>query len=132
MDGAKDRGCRQRLSNSPRAREHPAVSTPVTWDEIKFAHKKRKSALLHFETSNVLKRVTKLGDLFAPVLTLKQKTPIFEFAETLSADFVCGFIPCKLPTLTVAGWQIACKPSSPTTLKALTYCGSIDGINLAD
>jgi bifunctional non-homologous end joining protein LigD len=60
---------------SLRAKEHPTVSTPVTWDEIETAAKKKKPALLQFETEDMLKRVAKLGDLFAPVLTLKQKLP---------------------------------------------------------
>ncbi len=59
---------------SLRAKEHPTVSTPVTWDEIESALKKKKAAL-HFEAEDVLKRVEKFGDLFAPVLTLKQKLP---------------------------------------------------------
>ena len=60
---------------SLRAKEHPTVSTPVVWDEIIAACQKNKAALLHFEAEDVLKRVKKLGDLFAPVLTLKQKLP---------------------------------------------------------
>ncbi|MES2597904.1 MAG: non-homologous end-joining DNA ligase [Verrucomicrobiota bacterium] len=58
---------------SLRAKEHPTVSTPVTWDEVASALKRKKK--LVFETADVLKRVKKLGDLFAPVLTLKQKLP---------------------------------------------------------
>jgi bifunctional non-homologous end joining protein LigD len=60
---------------SLRAKEHPTVSTPVSWDEIESAHKNKKAALLYFEATDVLKRVAKLGDLFAPVLTLKQRLP---------------------------------------------------------
>jgi len=58
---------------SLRAKDHPTVSTPVTWDEVASALKRKKK--LSFETKDVLKRVKKLGDLFAPVLTLKQKLP---------------------------------------------------------
>jgi len=60
---------------SLRAKEHPTVSTPVSWDEVAAALKKKKASLLTFEADAVLKRVEKLGDLFAPVLTLKQKLP---------------------------------------------------------
>jgi bifunctional non-homologous end joining protein LigD len=60
---------------SLRAREHPTVSTPVTWDEIAKAVKKKNPDALIFEAPDVLKRVEKLGDLFAPVLILKQKLP---------------------------------------------------------
>jgi bifunctional non-homologous end joining protein LigD len=58
---------------SLRAKEHPTVSTPVTWDEVETALKKKNKQLLTFETKDVLKRVEKSGDLFAAVLKLKQK-----------------------------------------------------------
>jgi bifunctional non-homologous end joining protein LigD len=58
---------------SLRAKERPTVSTPVKWEEVETALKKKK--LLSFETEDVLKRVEKLGDIFAPILTLKQKLP---------------------------------------------------------
>jgi bifunctional non-homologous end joining protein LigD len=60
---------------SLRAKEHPTVSTPVTWDEVASALKKKSAKALTFEADEVLKRVEKLGDLFAPVLKLKQKLP---------------------------------------------------------
>ncbi len=60
---------------SLRARERPTVSTPVTWDEVLSALKKKDAGLLVFESQQVLQRVEKMGDLFAPLLTLKQKLP---------------------------------------------------------
>jgi bifunctional non-homologous end joining protein LigD len=60
---------------SLRAREHPTVSTPVTWDEVERTLKKKDAGLLVFEAPQVLERVQKMGDLFEPVLTLKQKLP---------------------------------------------------------
>jgi len=60
---------------SLRAKEHPTVSTPVSWDEVETALKKKNTSLLLFEADAVLKRVQTLGDLFAPVLLLKQKLP---------------------------------------------------------
>jgi bifunctional non-homologous end joining protein LigD len=60
---------------SMRARNHPTVSTPVKWEEIDKAVKKKDAGVLVFEAGDVLKRVEKLGDLFAPVLKLKQKLP---------------------------------------------------------
>jgi bifunctional non-homologous end joining protein LigD len=60
---------------SLRARERPTVSTPVTWDEVKQSLKKKDATLLVFEAVQVLNRVQKMGDLFEPVLTLKQKLP---------------------------------------------------------
>ena len=63
---------------SLRAKERPTVSTPVDWDEVAKAHKTKQAATLVFEAATVLKRVQKLGDLFAPVLLLKQKLPSLE------------------------------------------------------
>jgi len=60
---------------SIRAQERPTVSTPVQWKEIEAALRSRDSQKLYFETTDTLKRVKKWGDLFAPVLTLKQKLP---------------------------------------------------------
>jgi bifunctional non-homologous end joining protein LigD len=60
---------------SLRAREHPTVSTPVTWEEVEQTLKKKDADRLVFEASDVLKRVEKMGDLFAAVLKLKQKLP---------------------------------------------------------
>jgi bifunctional non-homologous end joining protein LigD len=60
---------------SLRARERPTVSTPITWDEVERALKKKDASLLVFETQQVLQRVEKTGDLFAPLLELKQKLP---------------------------------------------------------
>ncbi len=60
---------------SLRAREHPTVSTPVTWDEVEQALKKKDAGQLVFEAKDVLARVEKMGDLFEPLLKLKQKLP---------------------------------------------------------
>jgi bifunctional non-homologous end joining protein LigD len=60
---------------SLRAREHPTVSTPVTWDEVEQALKKKDAARLVFEAKDVLARMEKMGDLFEPVQKLKQKLP---------------------------------------------------------
>ncbi len=60
---------------SLRARERPTVSTPVTWEEVEQVHRKKKAELLVFEAPRVLERCEKMGDLFAPVLTLKQELP---------------------------------------------------------
>jgi DNA primase len=60
---------------SLRAREHPTVSTPVTWDEVERAHKKKDAGLLVFEAKEAVARFEKLGDLFEPALALKQTLP---------------------------------------------------------
>ncbi|HEV2319869.1 MAG TPA: non-homologous end-joining DNA ligase [Verrucomicrobiae bacterium] len=60
---------------SMRAKEHPSVSTPIQWNEVETAVKKNAAKSLTFETKDVLKRIEKWGDLFAPVLKLKQSLP---------------------------------------------------------
>src|ERR1700733_13500348 len=60
---------------SLRAREHPTASTPVRWEEVERALKKKDASLLVFEAKQVVSRVEKMGDLFAPVLELKQRLP---------------------------------------------------------
>jgi bifunctional non-homologous end joining protein LigD len=68
---------------SLRAKERPTVSTPVTWEEVESCLKKEDPELLVFTSDDVLKRVEKMGDLFEPVLNLKQKLPAIEKLEEL-------------------------------------------------
>ena len=60
---------------SLRARERPTVSTPVHWSEVEEAVSKKDASRLVFEAKDVLTRVEKMGDLFEPVLKLKQHLP---------------------------------------------------------
>jgi bifunctional non-homologous end joining protein LigD len=60
---------------SLRARETPSASTPLLWDEVEATAKTRKKDPLRFEAPEVLERIEQHGDLFAPVLELKQKLP---------------------------------------------------------
>ncbi len=60
---------------SLRAKDEPTVSTPVTWDEVETTLKKKDANLLVFRTDDTLRRVEKLGDLFAPMNEQKQKLP---------------------------------------------------------
>jgi bifunctional non-homologous end joining protein LigD len=61
---------------SLRARERPRASMPVHWDEVERGAKRKDSAeKLHFEIPDAVKRIEKEGDLFEPVLKLKQKAP---------------------------------------------------------
>jgi bifunctional non-homologous end joining protein LigD len=62
---------------SMRARERPTVSTPLSWDEVERCASKEDPDVLVFEADDVLKRIDKDGDLFAPVLELKQRLPSF-------------------------------------------------------
>lgn len=59
---------------SLRARPEPTVSTPVTWDEV--AAGAAGDGELRFEADDVLHRVEQFGDLFAPVLAVRQDLPI--------------------------------------------------------
>jgi bifunctional non-homologous end joining protein LigD len=63
---------------SLRAKERPTASTPVKWEEVERCLENSDPELLVFETEEVLERVQKFGDLFAPVLKLKQKLPPLE------------------------------------------------------
>ncbi|HEY8994660.1 MAG TPA: non-homologous end-joining DNA ligase [Lacunisphaera sp.] len=56
-------------------RDHPFVSMPVTWEELKKLVRTRKTSALSFSPADALKRLKQKGDLFAPVLTLKQSLP---------------------------------------------------------
>jgi len=73
---------------SLRARERPTVSTPITWEEVERTLKKKNPGLLVFESHQTLDRVEKMGDLFAPLLTLKQKLPKLAGLGTGEAEAV--------------------------------------------
>ena len=73
---------------SLRARERPTVSTPVTWEEVERTLKKKDPKLLVFEAAQVLERVEKMSDLFAPLLKLKQKLPTLAGIESGQAEAV--------------------------------------------
>jgi bifunctional non-homologous end joining protein LigD len=60
---------------SLRAREAPTVSTPVTWEEVAATLKGGDSNMLRFTAPQVLARVQQRGDLFEPVLKMKQRIP---------------------------------------------------------
>jgi bifunctional non-homologous end joining protein LigD len=71
---------------SLRAREHPTASTPVTWDEVERALKKKDAGLLVFEAPQVVTRFEKMGDLFEPLLELKQKLPELQAATAIAKE----------------------------------------------
>src|SRR5581483_9513965 len=60
---------------SLRAKDKPTVSTPVEWEDVEKTLKKKDAKLLVFEAGQVVERSQKLGDLYEPVLKLKQKLP---------------------------------------------------------
>ena len=75
---------------SLRAKDRPSASTPVTWDEVNLMLEKRDPSLLVFLCEQTLQRVEKMGDLFEPVLKLKQKLPALSAIENESAAASTG------------------------------------------
>jgi bifunctional non-homologous end joining protein LigD len=63
----------------------PFVSMPVDWDELKAALRAGAVKRLFFSPEFALARIKKRGDLFAPVLKLKQRLPK-NFMELLSGS----------------------------------------------
>jgi bifunctional non-homologous end joining protein LigD len=60
---------------SLRAKAQPTVSMPVTWDEVEHCADTGDKASITFTAAEALERVAERGDLFEPVLTVKQKLP---------------------------------------------------------
>jgi len=58
---------------SLRATPQPGVSTPVQWTEVETVVKRKKPEALRFSPADIPPRLKKHGDLFAPVLKLKQR-----------------------------------------------------------
>ena len=65
---------------SLRAKSAPTVSTPVTWQEVEEAAESGDGGHLEFHSDAALQRVKTHGDLFASVLTLKQRLPSVDSA----------------------------------------------------
>ncbi|MGH2857137.1 MAG: non-homologous end-joining DNA ligase, partial [Solirubrobacteraceae bacterium] len=60
---------------SVRARDRPTVSAPVTWEEVQACLRAHDPSALTFETDEVLARVARDGDLFATLLSTRQRLP---------------------------------------------------------
>jgi bifunctional non-homologous end joining protein LigD len=60
---------------SLRAKARPTVSTPLTWGEVEAIHESGDPDSAVYDSDDVLARVEEHGDLFEPVITLKQKLP---------------------------------------------------------
>ena len=77
---------------SLRAMARPTVSTPLNWNEVERCLKKADPGLLIFNSDQVLARAEKMGDLFAPVLKLRQKLPAVDaLRELASANDTISF-----------------------------------------
>ena len=66
-------------------RGRPYVSLPISWDELRRALDRQDADALLFEPEAALKRLEQTGDLFAPVLSLKQSLPESVMADTAPA-----------------------------------------------
>jgi bifunctional non-homologous end joining protein LigD len=60
---------------SLRARARPTVSMPLRWREVEKAARSGDGSGLFPEAGAVLRRIQRVGDLFAPVLSLRQRLP---------------------------------------------------------
>lgn len=69
---------------SLRAKDRPTVSTPVTWEEVEQCRKKQDASMLVFESDEAIARSRKMGDLFEPVLKLKQQVPRIEELQKMA------------------------------------------------
>jgi bifunctional non-homologous end joining protein LigD len=58
---------------SVRARDRPAASTPVSWEEVQACRDSGDPEMLSFETGEVLERVARDGDRFAMLLSTRQE-----------------------------------------------------------
>jgi bifunctional non-homologous end joining protein LigD len=85
--------------------ERPLISMPVTWDELERAVKRKDAKALAFTPEAAVKRIGKVGDLFAPVLTLKQRLPTI-FTKALAAG----------PPPKLSRWPRNTKRSDPAPL----------------
>ena len=56
-------------------RQTPFASMPVSWDELRAAMEAKESHSLYWQPDAAIQRLEKIGDLFAPVLKLKQRLP---------------------------------------------------------
>ena len=68
--------------------ERPFVAMPVSWRELETALAKNDASKLFFEPEAALKRLEKIGDLFAPSLRLKQilPKPFLQLNPQVSSD----------------------------------------------
>ena len=60
---------------SLRAARLPSVSTPVSWEEVERVAASRRPEPLRFDPAAVLERFEREGDLFQPVLEIRQTLP---------------------------------------------------------
>jgi len=99
-------------------RDEPFVSTPVTWEELTKARKRKKADALFFTPDDALARVKKHGDLFAPVLKLKQKLPKAFLEAAKSATYSENSDATKKNTKRSASKKASLPADEPLSAKA--------------
>jgi bifunctional non-homologous end joining protein LigD len=82
---------------SLRAKERPTASTPVSWEEVEACLKSADPNLLVFDSEQVLQRAKDHGDLFEPVLKLKQKMPPLDALQSPAASVAGSAVPPTVP-----------------------------------
>ncbi len=92
---------------SLRAKERPTVSTPVEWSEVEQCLKKANPELLTFTSEQALVRVEKHGDIFEPVLKMKQKLPPLELLLEMSPSKPGTVRPTAAPSRTASAKERA-------------------------
>jgi len=72
---------------SVRATKEPSISMPLHWEEVEKLLRSKKPESVRFTPDEALERVRAEGDLFAPLLTLKQTLPEISYppAEEVSS-----------------------------------------------
>ncbi|MGE0405776.1 MAG: non-homologous end-joining DNA ligase [Candidatus Korobacteraceae bacterium] len=100
---------------SLRARERPTVSTPVTWQEVEECAKNKDAKLLVFEASQAIERADQMGDVYEPVLTLKQKLPTI---AALQKAFARGEKPASPARRQIAASAVPAKGSAKSSAKS--------------
>jgi len=97
---------------SLRAKERPTVSTPVTWEEVEQCLASKDPNLLVFDSAQALERVKQHGDLFEPVLKLKQKLPLIQALAEIDPAADAVNKPLKTTARNIQG-TAAAKKSKP-------------------
>lgn len=85
--------------------EEPFVSMPVTWAELEQAVSKQKSENLMWTPAGAVRRVGELGDLFAPVLALKQSVPDSLLSE-LGLPHIWEPVAVKVPQISAGRYRL--------------------------
>ena len=96
--------------------ERPNVSMPVRWEELRAAMRRRDAERLYWTADEALKRLQQLGDLFAPVLKLKQQLPPqFAITEHMRRE---PSVPNRWPNMMRSGTSCALRSPLALSLSA--------------